>query len=511
LTDKKAGAPETADTEATNSTKGGNKEDGNKQEAKSTPAKPAEDPQPEMPPTNEANAVIDTIENAEKPDTDPDEQATREMRTAAPEMQSTAAPPIPSPGSGKGPGWLALIFSIVALCGAGYSWFQTSVNAQREDDRQTLRLDNLEQAFSDINSSQSGVQSGVNDQIFQLLQRMAGIENGTADQVSQVRQLVSSTESEIVAQISEFKKLILNSESSLGEQIRTIRAEARDYREKIDSEVASAASAKESLDAQYTGFRQQFDTLAGSVNALKQEPGSSIEGWGMLEIEHLMVLANQRLQLGRDPVSALNALKIADHQLRKLDSPALLTTRQAINTEIVALSGIQQVDFATVSSKLTLLSNTLSNLPVTGRSSTVAPVKPAATGENTVQPASTGDKLVNVGRTFLQDLGSLVQVQKGGKSIVPGITPEIEQMILAKGQLMLEGAQLALIQLNAGLFTERIDATVSWVRERYDSDNSFVTDWVSELESLKSMAPVSDLPDISGSLTELRGVIAKEA
>lgn len=128
-----------------------------------------------------------------------------------------------------------------------------------------------------------------------------------------------------------------------------------------------------------------------------------------------------------------------------------------------------------------------------------------------MQLASTGDKLVNVGRTFLQDLGSLVQVQKGGKSIVPSITPEIEQMILAKGQLMLEGAQLALIQLNAGLFTERIDATVSWVRERYDSGNSFVADWVSELESLKSMAPVSDLPDISGSLTELRGVIAKEA
>ena len=93
---------------------------------------------------------------------------------------------------------------------------------------------------------------------------------------------------------------------------------------------------------------------------------------------------------------------------------------------------------------------------------------------------------------------------------MPSITPEVEQMVLAKDQLMLEGAQLALLRFDTGVYADRIAATASWVGERYNTDSALVGDWLSELESLKAMAPVSDFPDISGSLAELRSVIAKE-
>ncbi|MBX2870274.1 MAG: uroporphyrinogen-III C-methyltransferase [Acidiferrobacterales bacterium] len=432
-------------------------------------------------------------------------------------------PPQPSQSSGKGLGWLALFVSLVALGGAGYSWYQTAVNAKLSGGEQSNRIANIEQRVDDFGQEQSGV-AGLIDQI---QQRVSGAETGVADQVSQVKQLVGSTETALVSQISEVKQQLAKSESTMGdqisevkqqiaktesavsEQIRAIRTENTEQQAAVTEQVAAADAG---LQEQTSVFRTEFDQLTSSIEALRGELGTSISGWTLREIEHLLVMANQRLQLGSsasDAQTALSALQIADQRLKELDDPRTIETRQILSAEMAALSAIEAPDITAISSSIGLLSSTLGDLPMKGTDKPAGPTKPESDGAAPTG-ATAQEKITNAGRSFLTDLASLVQVEKGGEPILANIAPEIQTMQLAQGQLILEAAQVALVREQADIFTERLTAAEAWVGKHIVAESPQTSSWLQQLGEAKQVPLSVSYPDISGSLASLRSVIGTE-
>ena len=409
----------------------------------------------------------------------------------------------PAPGKGLSVG--AFILSIVALGAAGYAWYQTAVNARLAGGEQTSRITAMEERFEDVRAAQSGVGATID----QIQQRVANSETTVAEQVSQVKQLVSTTESALIGQISEVKQQLGTVESTIAEQIREVRSGVNTQQQDIENRVASS---EQNLKSQSDTFRGEFSALADSIGEVKSELGTSVEQWSLREIEHLLVMANERLQLGQDPELARHALQIADMRLQEIDSPALLETRSVLSGEIAALTEMEQVDIASVTNSLTLLSNTIADLPLLGVGDTTGPDKTkvssdAGQNEDTDTSQSTGDKVISIGRGFLADLGSLVQVEKNGKPVAPKITPEIQQLIWAKGRLMLEGAQIALLRRQNDVYLDRLKATASWVGEHFDTGNDQTAAWLEQLASLEQVSPEVEYRDISNSLASLRNVI----
>jgi len=418
-------------------------------------------------------------------------------------VSQPAQPSQPVPGKGLAVG--AFILSIVALGAAGYAWYQTAVNARLAGGEQTSRISIIEERFKDVNTAQSGVGATID----QIQQRVANSETTVAEQVSKVKQLVSTTESALIGQISEVKQQLGTVESGIAEQIREVRSGVTAQQQDIENRVASS---EQNLKSQANTFRDEFGVLADSIGEVKSELGTSVDQWSLREIEHLLVMANERLQLGQDPELARHALQIADRRLQEIDNPALLETRSVLSGEIAALTEIKQVDIAAVTNSLTLLSNTIADLPLLGIGDTTGPTKTQGSSDagqdGEAEPAqSTGDKVIGVGRTFLADLGSLVQVEKDGKPVAPTITPEIQQLILAKGRLMLEGAQLALLRRQNEVYIDRLKATAMWVGEHFDTGNDQTAAWLEQLASLEQTSPEVEYPDISNSLESLRSVI----
>lgn len=441
------------------------------------------------------------------PDRSGSASATSVTDVPAENPQSAAVAPAAAPArSGSGLGWGAIVLSVLALGAAGYAWYQTAVNARLSGGEQNNRLQIMEQRLTDVGSSQSGVDGLVE----QIRQRVADTQTSLADQVSQVKQLVSSTESALLGQISEVKQQVANSESQLGSQIQDLRAQSDSGRQQLQATLAEAGAA---LDARNDAFRQEFNTLAANIDALQAELGTSVQGWSMREVEHLLVLANQRAQLGEDARGARTALQLADQRLEQLADPALLPVREALSAEIAALDAVQPVDYAGVTHSLTLLSRTLEDLPMRGVTSVSGPSAPAG-DDGDGDPdgsASAGDQLLNIGKTFLADLGDLVQVEKGGEPVVPPLSPEIRQMITERGKLILEGAQVALMRQQPDIFLDRLEAAEGWIHERYDDGNDQTVRWLEQLAALKSVNPKSEMPDISASLDALRGLMSPGA
>ena len=408
-----------------------------------------------------------------------------------------------APGKGLAVG--AFILSIVALGAAGYAWYQTAVNARLAGGEQTSRISTMEERFNDVRAAQTGVGAAID----QIQQRVANSETAVAEQFSQVKQLVSTTESALIGQISDVKQQLATVESGIAGQIREVRSGVSAQQQDIENRVASS---EQNLKSQADTFRDEFSELADSIGEVKSELGTSVEQWSLREVEHLLVMANERLQLGQDPELARHALQIADRRLQEIDNPALLETRSELSGEIAALTEIEQVDIAAVTNSLTLLSNTIADLPLLGIGDTTGPVRSqgsegAGQGGDAESAPSTGDKVISVGRTFLADLGSLVQVEKNGKPVTPTITPEIRQLILAKGRLMLEGAQLALLRRENEVYIDRLKATALWVGEHFDTGNDQTSAWLEQLASLEQISPEVEYPDISNSLQSLQSVI----
>ncbi len=433
-----------------------------------------------------------------------------------------SAPPAAPGSSGKGMGVLAILVSLVALGAAGFAWYQNAVVARLSGGEQSNRIANIEQKVTDFGSQQSGVsglieqiqqrvgtaETGVADQVSQVKQLVGSTETAMASQISEVKQQIAKTESLVGEQISEVKQQIAKAESVAGEQIQAIRAENTEYQSIVSNQVAEA---DHNLGEQADTFRKEFDELAGSIESLRSELGTSVDGWALREVEHLLVMANQRLQLGStasDAKTALSALEIADQRLKEIDNPKLVEVRQALSGEIAALSEVEEPDVTAISSSLGLLSSTLSDLPMKGTDTPDGPTR--TEGSGAVEGDNAQEKIANAGKSFLSDLAGLVQVEKGGEPILAGIAPEVQMLQQAQGQLILEAAQIALVRQQGDIFAERLTAAEAWVSEYVKEDSSQAASWLQQLGEAKGASINVSYPDISGSLAALRGVIGSE-
>lgn len=393
-------------------------------------------------------------------------------------------------GPGNGPVWGAVALSVIALAAAGYTWYQTAVNARLAGGEQDSRIGVVEERLDKVADTQAGV-------------------DGLVEQIRQVRQLAGASESALLGQISEIKQQQATSEGRLIEQIRTLRTEAETGRRGME---ATLMESRDQLAARNDEFRQEFDALVSSIGELQAEIGTSTERWSLRQAEHLLVVANQRVLLGQDVQGARAALELADRQLGRSPDPSLLPVREALSAEIEALEGVRPPDYAGVTHTLSVLSRTLEDLPMRGITSQAGPAArmQSAAADGDVQEnaeAGTGERILDIGRTFLADLSDLVQVEKDGELLVPPLSPEIRQMIVERGKLILEGAQVAMMRQEHGIYLDRLEAAEQWIRERYDDSHDRTVHWLEQLSRLKSADPKPDIPDISTSLGILRDLM----
>ena len=434
---------------------------------------------------NNTNAVDNQNENmaSSQPEPRPVETEPASVATASP---GQAQPQIiyqqPPKSGGSGLGVVALLCSLVAMGGAGYLWYQLGGSASGVNPAQ------IEQKISAAEAASANAQQAVDD----IGGRVSSAETKLVEGLSEVKQLVSTTESGLIAQIGNAKQLFTQSESGFSDQLHSI---------------------KSSVSTDIQGFRDEFSGLSTELLGMKSEISDGLDSWTLREAAHLILIGNQRLQLAQDVSGARQALTLADQQLAKVSDPELLTVRQTLASEISSLDSIGTVDVVGTTNAINQLANALDQLPIVGADAVTGPVKPknASGGDaNSEQEDTTGNAIVNIGRSFFADLGSMIQVERGGKPLSFDVTPEIKQMIITKGKLILEGAQVALLRQQSEIYLDRLNTAEAWVSQHFKASEEHAQAWLNQLAELKQVNPSVDLPDISGSLTALNSKLAAE-
>lgn len=281
---------------------------------------------------------------------------------------------------------------------------------------------------------------------------------------------------------------------------------------RLDAAAAQAAADDAQAQAAAQQRARAMRELTDAVAALRADAARRDRGaWHVAEAEHLLVIANQRLQLGGDAALARRALALADERLRRAADPALTAARARIAEEIAALDQAARVDAAGVLHKLAALARAADALPLAGDALTAPAAQPSTAGESntvaaaestTVAAADSAGWLA-AGKNLLADLGGLVQVETIDADAPPILPAGTRALIRANAALILQAAQAAFLRGDGAVYAERMAAAADWV-SAYFTDSAATRDWLAQLQALAAVSPAPAWPDISGSLRALR-------
>lgn len=272
------------------------------------------------------------------------------------------------------------------------------------------------------------------------------------------------------------------------------------FKDRMDSDVAASERTRRSLEDEQRELTNAQQGFEESLTVLRAQLGNSRNDWMLAEVQYLLQVANQRVQLGRDVVTARAALSAADRRLQTLADPGFNPVREQIARELVSLDVVVMPDLAGIALTLDTLAGQVNQLPQKD-----AQVHHQVSAKETSTPAEPEvSDWTRLPRLVWQELRQLVVVRRNDKPVGPMLAPEQEFFLYENLRLQLNSARLAALQGEVESYRTSLKTAQSWLGEYFDNEAPQIVAARAELGRLGSLDIQPSLPDISDSLRLLR-------
>ena len=337
---------------------------------------------------------------------------------------------------------LALLLSLGALAGVGYTWYQTQlVGVQKET--------SLAVGVTEI----GGQVSRIGDNVARLQQQQDNIV----------------------------------SEDKLSLEIQKISQD-------VETKISSL-----NLDNRFSELNQSQANAQQAVEQLHSDLKQGVNAYAIEEVSQLLKLANQSIIFARNPDTAASALSLADLQLQGLNDPRYSSVRVKIAEEISSLESVERVDIEGLSAKLTAMSSLIPSLPLANEPDVTnvdLPDTEAATESGWEYEAA----------SLWNEIKSSIQVQRVDQAPKPLLAPEQRYFLNQNLQLSLKTAQLALLQEQSDVFKINIESANQWLQDYFDMADTRVADVMDELSTMSQEQIALSLPSITESYETLQNI-----
>lgn len=255
----------------------------------------------------------------------------------------------------------------------------------------------------------------------------------------------------------------------------------------------------ESFRAEQSAITEQLATLS---TQLLQMGGASRTEWLLAEAEYLLRLANQRLNIERDVSGAIKVLQSADAVLADADDAGLYPVRKQLRDEILALQMIGDSDRDGLYLQLEAIINRVDGLEqayfIKQNTATAKDTKK----QDTAEPSQIGAEAW--WQLALTELKTLIVFRKLDAPVEPMLSPEQSFYLKQNLRLILEQAQLALLKKNQPLYRGNLSKASKWITTYFPMHETRVQVIHEQLNSLENKNIDPELPEISGSLNQLK-------
>jgi uroporphyrin-III C-methyltransferase len=283
----------------------------------------------------------------------------------------------------------------------------------------------------------------------------------------------------------------------LGREVQNLQAQADELSAR-QTDLAQAVQRNGQDVAAFGGRLEDSDEAVARLNETVEGGRTRIQ---LAAVEQLLLMANDRLLLAHDATSALRALDLADQRLARLADPRLHTVREALATERAALTAFVLPDATGFALALGDIQKRAATLPL--RVHVPQPGEERAQPDAAAAPQTSwlGRALANA-RSALANIFALRRDDRGAPRL---LAPDEAALVGQVLELKLEGARLALLARDGLAFRELTGAARAWLAQNYDDADTDVQLALRKLDELHAQQLAPAPPDISRSLTLLRG------
>lgn len=285
------------------------------------------------------------------------------------------------------------------------------------------------------------------------------------------------------------------------ESQRIAQLEARVEKERtelarVGTTLGSDGQPAESLTARLARVEDSLAQLAGS-------PARARLIWLVSQAEYYARAANAQETLAGDPVGALAALQLADDHLRDTGDPRFATIRQRLSAEIASLRALPHIDREGIALKLSTLSAELPGLP----RKVLAPDRFSGAAAAEVSEPGGWERLFAALR---EGLLRVISIRRTDAPLMPLLDDEGFVVLVRGLELELQMARLAILRGDAVAFQTSVHNVTAGLQKYFDPKAPATAAALATLSELAATPMPKILPDISGSLTELRRVRDRE-
>lgn len=382
----------------------------------------------------------------------------------------TAEPPDTSAPSYffKAMALVATSLSLLLLVGAYFFWNELDKLKNRGAPAQ---LQEMSESLKNLNTSMGDAQN-----------QLSNLKGGFAE----LREL---TNTRIQAFNTTTDNKISHLESKQQEEVTELKEKLAEARGTLNELSQQLQTAMGNLQTEQSKFQSQ---IQASVNAMDQELRRTREQRILDEVDHYIVLAEQRIKIEKDAQAAAIALEAALARVKQLKRASWQALTQAMEKDIETLKSIESPNINGYAQTLLDLQSQLSAIPLKGTDRRF--VMNGKLPEVNKEDQGYMDRMWESVKSGLK---MTVRIQKQGEPVTPLLSPEEGFFLYQNLRLKLEAARFALMRREQKIFVDSLMAAQQWF-EQYFTEQGEASQLL--LDTLKRLTKVNiapDIPDIS--------------
>ena len=316
--------------------------------------------------------------------------------------------------------------------------------------------------------------------------------------------------------------LIYESNSELKEartSVRSLETELANLKRTSDQKIEQLSVVLEQTTASISQIREAENTAIADLGAsfevateqlrtelraeLNEGLGTSGEDWLLAEVEYLIRLANQRVLMERDVSGALSLLSSADEIVEQTSGIAAYELRESLAYDIANLKAVSDLDTDGIFLSLSAMA---SQVPELRRKQPELSPPTQIQVENGEAQNYYQQFLSLVNNIFGRVLNS-VDYRRDGVAITPLLPPKEEYYLRQNLILKFEMAQLALLRNDQPVYHTSLSEAKLWIVKHFVETDPRTVALVTALDQLVEVEVDRSLPNISGSLRAVRGLL----
>ncbi len=276
---------------------------------------------------------------------------------------------------------------------------------------------------------------------------------------------------------------------------------------KSEERVANANAKVVMLENALAETQQRLDSHSRRLLSLT---ATTTDDWRIAEVDYLVRLANQRILISRDSVTADNLLAAADNILLELGDPRLFKVRKAIAEDRAALNVVGAIDTDGIFLTLAAITQQIDQLPIISSPVFERELVKLENEESKSENEQKGrwyDSVVGAFSVGWKEVQSWLVINKQDAAIKPLLPPEQQYYLRGNLKILLNQAQLALLESRPEPYQSSLATAVDWIERQFPMDEVVNQRVVAQLKSLGEINISPEYPDLSQSLLTIKSFI----